>query len=56
VPHKLQCACDLQGRPTLREEVLYDTEEHGVAGQLGAFAAFEASALCKQTGCAGVVF
>lgn len=55
-PHKLQCACDLQGRPTLRQEVLNDTEKHGVAGQLGAFAAFEASALFKHTGCAGDVY
>ncbi len=54
-PHELECACDLRGRPTPHQEVLDHTEEHGVAGQFGAFATLEASAPGTQAGSAGVV-
>ncbi len=54
-PHELECARDLRGRPTPRQEVLDHTEEHGVAGQFGAFATLEASAPGTQAGGAGVV-
>ena len=54
-PHELECARDLRGRPTLRQEVLDDTKEHGVGGQLGVFAAFEASASGTQASGAGII-
>ncbi len=54
-PHEFECARDLRGRPTLGQEVLNHAKEHGVGGQLGALAAFEAGASSSQAGGAGVV-
>lgn len=54
-PHELECARDLRGRPSLGQEVLNHAEEHRVGGQLGALAAFEASASGAQAGSTGVV-
>jgi len=54
-PHELECARDLRGRPSLGQEVVNHAKEHGVTGQLGAFAALEAGAPGTQTGGAGVV-
>ncbi len=55
-PHKLECARDLRGRPTPGQEVLDHAKEHGVGGQLGAFAAFESLAPRSETGSAGIAF
>ena len=54
-PHELECARDLRGRPSLGQEMLYDTKEHGVGGQFGALAAFEASPPGTQASGAGVI-
>ncbi len=48
--HELECARDLQGQPTtFGQKVVHQAKEHGVTGQLGAFAAFEVTAPYLQT-------